>query len=548
MKKLKYCLYSVIAFIYVLSGCKQEQITIKNKPIDKSVSTNSLSSSGLYCTAQTEQTDYNIYKMCNDGTRIGDVMPYFDATSGKFYIYYLKDIWNDATNQRHPWYGATTNNFYSYSELSAGEMLSCSTQPCDQDFSVGTGSIVKNSGTYYGFYSGHNPNYPSSCVTKAEGIMLATSNSLNNKFNKNTSFTTIYPPTGLGFDETNNFRDPYVIYDNASGKYDMLIAARNNVNGTWKGVIAKYTSTNLLNWTYQGILYDGGTNNYFMMETPQIFQMGSYYYLIFSDINSKHVYYRKSNSINGPWSLPTGYDRFEGNSIYAAKSEVDNNGNRYIFGWTNVLTGNTDAGSWQWGGNLVAHKLSQDGNGDLIVSMPPLQKSYLEQLNLTMVKNSQWGAVTNTIPGTESYNLVSNVDNDIANVIYEPVTLARYKISAVVSYTSSNKDFGFMIGACDGFNDFYSLRFVPSQNKFRFDKVNHSLLTNTTIATNDVPLALNPNTNYNIDIVVENSMVVVYINNIIALSSRIYKASGTNWGIFVDHSNATFNYIGVKYP
>ena len=54
--------------------------------------------------------------------------------------------------------------------------------------------------------------------------------------------------------------------------------------------------------------------------------------------------------------MPSGPDRFDGTGFYAAKTAT-NGTDRYIFAWTNVLTGNTDAGAWGWGGNLAVHKI-----------------------------------------------------------------------------------------------------------------------------------------------------------------------------------------------
>lgn len=529
-------------FIFLLNGCSSEALKDSSATSDVAL----LTTSSLSCNAQTEQTDYSIYRMTADGNRIGDVMPYYDTTSNSFYVYYLKDIWNDATNKRHPWYGFKTTDFYSYSELSTGEILSCNTNSCAQDFALGTGNIIKNGSNYYAFYTGHNPNYPSSCVTKKEGIMLATSTSLNANFTPNTSFATIYPPTGQGFDENDNFRDPYVFWDASSSQYIMLVSARKNVSGTWKGVIIKYTSTNLINWSYQGVTYDGGSQNFFMMETPEIFMIGNAYYLLFSDINSKYLYYRKSNSINGPWSMPSGYDRFDGTGFYAAKTAT-NGTDRYIFAWTNILTGNTDSGTWAWGGNLAVHKLYQKANGDLAVAIPHTLKNKMETTNYTPVQNSQWGNVT-PLSGGLSYKLSSTANFDVTNIIYDPINLPNYKISTSVSYSNCNKDFGFMIGACDGYENFYNLRFVPSQNRFSLDKTVRSLLTSTTIAYNDVPYTFSSNTLYDIQIVIENSILTVYINNEVALSSRVYKVSNTNWGIFTDNSTASFHNIKVTKP
>ena len=539
---IRIILLSCIGLGAIGGACKSGKDAVTEVPENKPVT------NPLTCAAQYEQSDYSVYRLSEDGVRIGDVMPYFDSSTGMFNVYYLKDIWNDATNRRHPWYALKTDNFYSYTGLAAGEVLSCSSNPCSQDFALGTGSIVKANSTYYAFYTGHNPNYPSSCTTTKEGVMLATSNSLSSAFTKNTSFATIYAPANQGYDTNDNFRDPYVFYDDASAKYVMILAARKNVNGTWKGVIPYYTSTDLSSWTYQGVLYDGGLQSFFMMETPEIFKSGSNYYLLFSDYDSKQVYYRKSTSLTGNWSKPAGFDRFDGKGLYAAKTAADANGNRYIFGWTYVQTNNSDTGTPLWGGNLVVHKLNTKANGDLAVSIPPSLKANLETQTQAIIKNSERGNVTTTDAAKHSYTISSSASFDVASVIFEPLSLDRYKINAQVSYTSSSKDFGFMIGACDATDQFYSLRFIPSQNRFSLDKTTRSQITNTTVATTDVPIALSPNTVYDVQIVIENSMLVVYINNEVALSTRIYKATNTSWGVFSDSSTASFNNITVTKP
>lgn len=530
-----YCLLLLIA------SCKSGKEAVVEAPENKpAIST-------LSCAAPYEQSDYSIYTLSEDAVKIGDVMPYFDSSTGFFNVYYLKDIWSDVVNRRHPWYCLKTNNFTSYSPL-AGEVLSCSSNPCSQDFAIGTGSIIKSNSTYYAFYTGHNPNYPSSCTATREGVMLATSTSLNSAFAKNTSFSTLYAPVNLGYDQNDNFRDPYVFYDDLSAKYYLILAARKNVNGTWRGVIPYYTSSDLLNWSYQGVLYDGGLQNFFMMETPEIFKMGDTYYLLFSDYDSKNIYYRKSTSLTANWNKPDGLDRFEGKGIYAAKTAADDNGNRYIFGWTYIQDGNSDTGTPKWGGNLVVHKLYAKANGDLAVTIPPTVEASLETQNYSITKNSQRGNVINTVAGSHSYTVSSSASFDIANVIFEPINLERYKISAQVSYTSAAKDFGFMIGACDATDQFYSLRFIPSQNRFSLDKINRSQITSSTVAATDVPLTLTPNATYDVQIVIENSMLVVYINNEIALSTRVYKATNTSWGVFSDNSSASFNNIKVTKP
>ncbi|RYY37527.1 MAG: DUF4975 domain-containing protein [Sphingobacteriaceae bacterium] len=521
-------------------GCKQEKSLVPSTEKGKNAPN---LRTDLVCTQQTEQTDYSIYKMTADGYRVGDMAPYFDAASGNTIVYFLKDIWDDPTNNRHPMYAFTTNNFYSYT--ATGQIIGSSAATCAQDNAVGAGSVVKSGSTYYFFYSGRNNNYVT-CGSKLEGVVRASSTNPTSAFTKNTSFSTITVPIGQGYDENDNFRDPYVFLDGST--WNMLLTARKNVSGTWRGVIVRYTSTDLNTWTHQGVLYDGGATNYFNMECPQMIKLGSTYYLIYSDQINKYMYYRKSSSLTGPWSAPSGYSRFEGKGFFAGKVTTDQYGNNYIFGWTNTLSPHTDAGSWVWGGNMVVHKLYQLANGDLALTIPHTLQSWMNTNTHTVVKDSQWGNVTNTIPGTHSYRIISPAALNVANVMFQPVTRDRYKISTTMRYTSSSKDFGFMVGACDGYNDFYSLRFVPSQNRFSFDRTQHGSITTSTTPTNDVPLNLSPNTDYFVEIVIENSMVVVYINNQVAFSNRIYKATGTNWGIFTDNSDVTFSNIVVKYP
>lgn len=494
----------------------------------------------LQCSTQIEQSDYSIYKITSNGTRIGDLMPIYDDASNKFYLYYLKDIWNDNSNQRHPWYTLSTTDFSSYNEIPT-EIISSSSAGCDQDFAIGSGSVFVKNNTYYGFYTGHNPNVLSSCVTTKEGIMLATSINPEVGFTKNKSFTTIYAPKGMQFDEQDNFRDPYVFED--AGIYHMLVSARAKIGGVFKGVIVSYTSSDLLSWTYDGIFYDGGGKYFFFMETAQVFKMGSMYYLIFSDINSRKVLYRKGSSATGPWELPIGSEFLDGNDFYAAKA-VSNGTNTFIMGWTAKTENNLDFGVKTWGGNLVAHKLTQDSNNDLMLSIPDAVASGMKT-KITLEPNREIGNFEKIGSNEESYKLTSFNRNDVSAVFYEPIDAPRYLISTTVSYSQSNRDFGFFLGACDEKNNVISLRFVPGENKIRLDKTQRSSLSSSTSSDNETSFKLEPNVEYDVKVVIENSIVVIYVNNQVALTSRVYKAPNTSWGVFADDSSVFFKTIVV---
>ena len=532
----------LLSLFIVVSSCQSNDDSLDTVQ-DPDVSDPDPMFQSLQCRTQVEQSDYVIYKMGSNGKRIGDLMPIYDDASNKFYLYYLKDIWNDNSNQRHPWYALSTTDFSSYNEIPT-EIISSSSAGCDQDFAIGSGSVFVKNNTYYGFYTGHNPNILSSCVTTKEGIMLATSTNPEVGFTKNKSFTTIYAPKGMQFDEQDNFRDPYVFED--AGIYYMLVSARANVGGVFKGVIVSYTSTDLLSWTYDGIFYDGGDKYFFFMETAQVFKMGSMYYLIFSDINSRKVIYRKGSSATGPWEQPAGSEFLDGNDFYAAKA-VSNGTDAFIMGWTAKTENNLDAGVKTWGGNLVAHKLTQNSNDDLMLSIPDAVSNGM-QTEIALKLNREIGTFEKIGSNEESYNLRSSNNNDASAVFYEPIDAPRYLISTTVSYSNSNRDFGFFLGACDERNNVISLRFVPSENKIRLDKTLRSSLFSSISSDNETSFKLEPNVDYDVKVVIENSIVVIYVNNQVALSSRVYRAPNTSWGVFADNSSVFFKRIIVTKP
>lgn len=72
------------------------------------------STGALACTQQVEQTDYTIYKMKAGCYRIGDMVPYLDAATNKFIVYFFKDVWDDATKNRNPMYAFTITDFVNY--------------------------------------------------------------------------------------------------------------------------------------------------------------------------------------------------------------------------------------------------------------------------------------------------------------------------------------------------------------------------------------------------------------------------------------------------
>lgn len=137
-------------------------------------------------------------------------MPYYE--DGTYYIYYLKD---GGDSYNHSIYLATTADFVNYTEQQ--EVVLEASRSGGQDGWIGTGSVVKDDGKYYFFYTGHGA---SEALEYKEKIMVAQSDDFTS-FKKIEGWE-ITPPDELG--QKNDFRDPQGYYDPETGKikYDLF--------------------------------------------------------------------------------------------------------------------------------------------------------------------------------------------------------------------------------------------------------------------------------------------------------------------------------------
>lgn len=328
-------------------------------------------------------------------------MPFFD--NGKMHIFYLFDA-RDGQPTFHPWNKITTQNFAAYEDK--GVMIPCG-DPNGSERALGTGSVFKHNDTYYAFYTAHNGN-----LDPREKVMLATSKDLNTWI-KQTDFVIEAP---WGYDR-NEFRDPFILKDEVTGLFNMLISTRANYKGSWRAVIAKYTSPDLLNWTLGEPFYDDTST--FMVECPDIFTMGNYQYLIYSDINDRKVHYKYRNRTSGDWIIPAN-SALDGVAFYAGKTVADTY-DRYLVGWTPTRANNSDYFDFDWAGSLVAHKLIQHANGTLAVTFPHgINDNLSTEVNLYELQSVDATNINNDYSLDASANqalaVFSNVERGLQNI------------------------------------------------------------------------------------------------------------------------------------
>ncbi|WP_202117309.1 glycoside hydrolase family 32 protein [Clostridium chromiireducens] len=364
-----------------------------------------------------------------------------------------------------------------------------------------------------------------------EAIMHATSTDLKN-------WTKIYNDTFFASAQysKNDFRDPYVFYNQADNKYWMLITTRKNNTG----VIAKYVSDDLKNWTDQGVFFtnDMGTSN---LECPTLMQYGSYWYLTFSDqsaadpYGNRVVHYRKASSINGPFTKP-GRDSFDGNGFYAGRLEKDSSNNLYLFGWTPTKVGYNDANAYDWAGNLVVHQIKQNTNGDLYATpVGTVVDKINHSINLTEYSK------TSTV--TKNNSDYSFTGNGYESVTFNEIT-GTNKITGKINTKSKNNNFGFMFNVRE--NGKAPLNIVFNHEYGRLEFYNASTDGSLGQLQSTKPITVPDNGVLDFTILINDSVAVLYVNNEAAFSTRMYNMQNHKWGIFSMGSDITFSNLQLS--
>jgi len=531
MKSTMYVLPTIV-FMALLASCKSNDESsapvdkpIQAQPVDKSTSCTSAQETGVYQTFYKPQQGF-----------VGDPMPYFNADDKKFYLFYLYENAN-----RHPIYSTRTSDygtFDGYTEvLSSGPVGS-------QDEWIGTGSFIKKGSLYYCFYTGHN-----SVFNPAEKIMLATSTDLMNWTKQPAAL--LQAPDGY---DRNNFRDPQVYWDEGRAAYVMLVTTRKE----GKGTLARYQSADLSNWfiieplvaTTGSVEKYGIETDAELLECPDLFKMGNKWYLTFSRINRdehRKTFYRIADSPDGPWKICRDgdghHETFDGLYMYASKTASDGQ-HRYLSGWCSTGQAVNSNNELPWAGSLVSHQLVQGTTGRLYPKIPEAVNSKFNK-DVPFEKLNSAGNISES---NKSYSVTAASGS--RSYVQFNRNATPVKISMTIDASQSNQ-FGFSFGACDDPSEVYSITFdLASANRW----ATPSLLmykeprdggTGKT-ELNFTPLVVPTNRIFNVRVIIEKSICVVYVNDNVAFTNRIYKMDQNPWTIFADQGTVKVNLLKIE--
>ncbi len=450
---------------------------------------------------------------------VGDPMPFFDPVANNFKVMYLQDYRPNPENTYHPIWGVETSDAASYTSL--GELIPYGAAN-ELDAAIGTGSTIYHNGTYYTFYTGHSNNGG----PNNEVVLLATSTDFRN-WTKNRA---VQISAGSDYRSV-DFRDPCV-FKGEDNRFHMLVSTRRASDN--KGVLAEYTSDDLLNWTSAGVFMTMMWDRFY--ECPDLFKMGEWWYLVYSEQHNaiRRVQYFKGKTLaelkacTQNEKTPSWPDSKEGylNGLgFFAGKTASNGTDRFIWGWCPTKAGNATNGDIEWAGSLVAHKLCQNADGTLYTTEVPAIASHL---------------------GTASS--LSNLTLNAGESHLFPRLKTRNRIAFTVTTASASDKFGISLGRGSDSGNYYTLVVNPenggAQHKINLE--NEGEGGAGFIANNDSYMFPTPAGNvYNVVLVTDNSVVSLYINNVLTYTNRIHNVAENCWSINCYSGTASVSNISV---
>lgn len=457
---------------------------------------------------------------------VGDVIPFYD--NGHFKPFYLKGnrgyFGDDKTSG---WTMLTTDDHLHFTETPTG-------------IRGGTGSVLLVEGIYHLYYCTFKQN------PKRETIHHAVSTDLSSwKTLEEESFTA----DGEVYDLT-DWRDPFVFWNEEAKEWWMLVAAKEIGKTSRCGCTGLCVSKDMHHWEVRKPLYSPHLHTS-AHECPDLFRMGDWYYLIYSQYTDRfQTYYRMSKSLDGPWRAPE-RDSFDTRCFYAAKSGSDGK-DRYLYGWNPTRHYNNwnfnppiypgeDYNSFDWGDTMIVHKLVQNLDGTLGVTVPESVDHALTVHNETPMEpqNGSWMV-------GEDWAITEN-PYGYSTLLFQNRVPELCKMEMNLIFSETVREIGVALQVNQQFGTGYYLSYQPRRNRLEFKSGLRMYDEGGWTFPFDVemerPIALEPNKPHKFRIFVQDTILVVYLDDQIALNARMCDYSHQFFGLFASDGTAKFENI-----
>lgn len=476
---------------------------------------------------------------------LADVIPFY--WQGTFHLFYLRDYRNPQQyGEGTPWWHLSTTDLVHFKDheqaLARGGVN-------DQDLYVFTGSVIEHQGWFHIFYTGHNPHLRQQGRPE-QAVMHAVSQDLDH-WTKLPQDTLYAPEADY---EPHDWRDPFVFWNPTAGEFWMLLAARLRTGPSRRrGCTALCTSPDLKTWQVRSPFWAPGL--FYTHECPDLFKMGDWWYLVFSEFSDACVTrYRMSRSLTGPWLAPDN-DTFDGRAYYAAKTASDTC-RRFAFGWLATRSQQQDDGDWNWGGTLAIYEIEQQPDGRLTVKAP-VEVSNAWHVKRPVIFTSALGK--SFCQGDRAFlDALGGFACARAGELPEAA-----QINLSIEIGARTRACGIFLRASPDLEEAYYLRLELYYNRLVFDRwprpgdqpyaveLERLLEAATPGVLPPQPggeLLDQPTRLVSMQVFIEGTVCIVYVNNRLAMSTRLYQRSSGAWGVFVQEGCALFSQTSLYLP
>ena len=478
-----------------------------------------------------------------DGEASGDTMPFY--WNDEWHLFYLKPppgAWGYPDRAMNSMGHLVSRDLVDWKVLPNALAPGAPGQP--DCHGVWTGSLIEHEGVFHFFYTGFNRE-----PAPRQTICHATSDDLLHWVKDNAN--PILRPDPERY-EVVDWRDPFLYRDDRRGGFAMLIAARLSSGPEFRrGCIVVARSNDLRTWDVSEPPWTPRVTH--CMECPELFQLGDYWYLVFSRY-SEHAQtiYRVARSPDGPWQSRR-LDSIDGRRFYAAKSASDG-ARRVTFAWTAVHTRDRADAPWEWGGELCSpRELVSLPDGTLISRLvPEVAASYAAMAEVGFVgEYGDWrrdgATIAGNAPGTYGHGFLDVqrqellLDTEIeiapgttaAGILIEPESDLASGYYVSIEPLKGRVAFNLWPPAMD-----------PLWETLAFGGSTQTQLDNPLV---ERLLATVPEDGrYRVRLLRKGSLLECFVADQVAISYRIYQERDKMFGLFVQEGSARFRDLTIR--
>lgn len=452
-------------------------------------------------------------------TWFGDCMPIHH--DGAFYLFHQRDLRNPGPLpdcEPFGWALARTTDFVTYEDL--GDAIVRGGDH-DQDQFIYAGSVIRVGDKFVAMYTGYNRDHFEAEGKPSQVIMIAESDDLISW--TKTDKAVVAPQDGYDPDD---WRDPWVIWDDDANQYLMILGARKAGPKTQpSGCTVAFTSTDLEHWTFEGDFW--APRLYTMHEMPDLFREGDWWYHLVTEYSEKSkTIYRRSRSLRGPWEAPTD-DAFDGRAYYAARSASDGE-HRYLVGWVPTRWDDDDTKTWQWGGTLVVHEIVQRPDGTLGTKIPDAVRAHL---------------AAHTVATTPGFRLERR-DGRSVHVIADRIP-GTTLIETTLQVDPGTRSVAIRFGEDPRTEVGYQFLLRPADGRLEFDKQPNWPWGQFDNRDLDRPLAIDDGAEHTVALIIDDDIATLYVDDV-ALNVRFNAPAGTQFALDVTDGAATFGDVTIS--